>query len=80
MNNELEKIRLQFEEWYAKQRLDQSATWHPYHENDIISVKQDDGKKYGRYTALSVKQSHWRTWQAAYFTALDFIKDVPFDN
>ena len=45
-NIELEKLRMQFEEWYAKQELDQVATWHPYNENDIISAKQDDGKKY----------------------------------
>lgn len=79
-NIELEKLRMQFEEWYVKQQLDQVATWHPYNENDIISAKQDDGKKYGRYTVFSSKQSHWKTWQAAYFTALEFTKDIPSDN
>lgn len=43
MNIELEKLRMQFEEWSAKQQLDQVATSHPYNENDIISAKQDDG-------------------------------------
>jgi len=58
----MEKIRLEFEDWYSQQKRDQIATWHPA---DTLTL---DRTKYptGRYTVLSGKQSAWEVWQAAW--------------
>ena len=58
----MEQIRLEFEDWYSRQKRDQSALWH-----SVESLKFDK-KKYpnGRYTTMSQKQSNWEVWQAAW--------------
>ena len=61
----MDKIRLEFEDWYTKQKRDPHANWHPV---DTLTYDRD---KYpnGRYTVMSSKQSAWEVWQAAYASA-----------
>jgi hypothetical protein len=61
----MEKIRLEFEDWYSQQKRDQHASWHPAESLEF------DRNKYpnGRYTVMSQKQSNWEVWQAAWARA-----------
>lgn len=58
----IDQIRLEFEDWYSKQRRDPHANWHP---PETLTY---DRNKYptGRYTVMSQKQSSWEVWQAAW--------------
>ena len=74
----MDKIRLEFEDWYSQQKLDPHASWHP------AESLQYDRHKYpnGRYTVMSGKQSAWEVWQACWVRAQEVMKpkvdnDVP---
>lgn len=72
----IEKIRLDFEEWYKDQKFDQIATWHP------VETLELDTDKYpnGRYTVFSVKQMCWEVWQAAFnYSEPKMVREV-FDT
>lgn len=58
----MDKIRLEFEDWYSQQQRDPHANWHP------AETLEYDRHKYpnGRYTVMSGKQSAWEVWQAAW--------------
>lgn len=68
----MDKIRLEFEDWFSKQKQDSHATWHPA---DILTYDRD---KYpnGRYTVMSAKQSAWKIWQAAYASATRSTSEI----
>lgn len=61
----MDKIRLEFEDWYSQQHRDPHANWHP------PETLEYDRHKYpnGRYTVMSQKQSNWEVWQAAWARA-----------
>jgi hypothetical protein len=46
-----DEIRDDFEKWYATQKRDQIATWHP---------------EEARYTKLSAKQQAWEVWLTSF--------------
>lgn len=73
----VEVARAEFEYWYATQKLDQIASWHPFE-----TLEDWDKKKYpfGRYTIMSMKQNAWHIWQAAFFNALNEVTLVPDDG
>ena len=71
----MDKVRLEFEDWYSRQKLDQIAAWH---EADSLAY---DRAKYpdGRYTVFSQKQTCWEVWKAAYQRANELVEDKECD-
>ena len=70
----MDKIRLEFEDWYSQHQRDPHANWHP---PETLTY---DRNKYpnGRYTVMSQKQSSWEVWQAAWARASGVV--VAKDN
>ena len=72
----MEKIQLDFEEWYKGQKFDKISKWHP------VGDLQYDKDKFplGRYTIFSVKQMCWEVWQAAYNYSAPKMESEVFDT